>query len=226
MALASTLFEEIKQLLLSVPHPEWSAEETSRNNMAIINIIKVHQDICMMLDLIRSKMRMKRGTTQPSDREQLQRALANLDLLWATAGISYTPKIHSMLSHAFDQWQRLGGFGDLLEDDLEHLHQISKSISDRTSRIKCKEKQAFVHSKLEHKLNNHEIKTAIAKTRHDTKRTFKKRPIDAISKRGVAKQERDISRMNSLVEIEQNEYETILSLHEQEKRRMLSCDAP
>ena len=78
----------------------------------------------------------------------------------------------------------------------------------------------------EHKLNNHEIKTAISKTRLDSKRTFKKRPIDAISKRGVAKQERDISRMNSLVEIEQNEYETILSLHEQEKRRMLSCDAP
>jgi hypothetical protein len=46
-----------------------------------------------------------------------------------------------------------------------------------------------------------------------------------ISKRGVAKQKHDIRRMNSLVEIEQNEYKTILSLNEQEKRRMLDCDA-
>ena len=145
---------------------------------------------------------------------------------WTKAGISYTPKIHGMLTHAFLQWQRLGGFGDLLEDDLEHLHQISKSISDRTCRIKCKEKQAIVHSKLEHKLNNHEIKAIISKTQYDSKRTFKKRPFDAISKRDLAKQERDISRMNSLVEIEQNEYETVLSLHEQGKRRMLNSDAP
>jgi hypothetical protein len=100
------------------------------------------------IGFISSKMRMKRSTLQPSDHEQLQRAIVNLDVLWAMAGIIYPPKIHSMLTHVFDQWQRLGGFGDLLEDDLEHLHQISKSISDRTSRIKCKEKQAFVHSKL------------------------------------------------------------------------------
>jgi hypothetical protein len=51
MVLASTLFEEINQLLLSVQHPEWSAEETARSNMAIINGIKVHRDICMTLDL-------------------------------------------------------------------------------------------------------------------------------------------------------------------------------
>ncbi len=39
MALASTLFEEINQLLLSVPHSEWSAEGTARSNMTIINVI-------------------------------------------------------------------------------------------------------------------------------------------------------------------------------------------
>jgi hypothetical protein len=33
------------------------------------------------------------------------------------------PKIHGMLGHAYTQMEQLGGFGDLLEDDLEHLHQ-------------------------------------------------------------------------------------------------------
>jgi hypothetical protein len=70
-----------------------------------------------------------------------------------------------MLSHAFEQWVRLGGFGELLEDDLKHLHQILKSISECTSHIKCKEMQAIVHSKLEHKLHNQEIKAAITNHR-------------------------------------------------------------
>ncbi len=60
----------------------------------------------------------------------------NLDFLWRPEGISFTPKIHSMLCHAFQQMKRLGGFGDLLEDDLEHLHQISNAISNCTSCIK------------------------------------------------------------------------------------------
>lgn len=80
---------------------------------------------------------MKQGTLQPSDHETLQCAIANLDLLWATAGISYMPKIHSMLTHAFD-WQRLGRLSELLEHKLNHLHQISKSISYRTSWIKAR----------------------------------------------------------------------------------------
>jgi hypothetical protein len=47
---------------------------------------------------------MKRGIPQPSDHEILQRAIANLDLLWTKAGIRYTPKIHGMLTHAFHHW--------------------------------------------------------------------------------------------------------------------------
>jgi hypothetical protein len=49
-----------------------------------------------------------------------------------------------VLSHAFEQWVRLGGFGDLLEDDLEHLHQILKSIPDRTSHPAADSHQAVV----------------------------------------------------------------------------------
>jgi len=46
--------------------------------------------------------------------------------LWSSAGLSFTPKIHGMLAHAVDQVESLGDIGDMLEDDLEHLHQVSK----------------------------------------------------------------------------------------------------
>jgi hypothetical protein len=62
-----------------------------------------------------------------------------------------------MLTHAADQVEHLEGIGDMLEDDLEHLHQVSKRITDRTSKIKTITKQAHSHSKIEAKLNNKEI---------------------------------------------------------------------
>jgi hypothetical protein len=76
---------------------------------------------------------MERQTKE--DFEILNWSLLNLDYLWTQAGMSYTPKIHGVLSHAAEHVQCLGGIGDLLEDELEHLHQMSKKISERTSRI-------------------------------------------------------------------------------------------
>jgi hypothetical protein len=67
---------------------------------------------------------MKNGEPTQEDFEILKRSLLNLDYLWTQAGMSYTPKIHGILSHAAEQVQRLGGIGDLLEDELEHLHQM------------------------------------------------------------------------------------------------------
>jgi hypothetical protein len=52
-----------------------------------------------------------------------------------------------MLVHAADQVDFFRGIGDLLEDDLAHLHQISKKISDRTSRIKTSTSKHFLTHK-------------------------------------------------------------------------------
>ena len=59
-------------------------------------------------------------------------------LLVEFSRVEFTPKIHGILSHAVEQVERLQGIGDLLEDDLEHLHQMSKKIADQTNRIKKK----------------------------------------------------------------------------------------
>ncbi len=90
---------------------------------------------------------MKHGDPTADDFANLQRSLVNLDYVWEQAGMIYTPKIHGILSHAVEQMKRLGGVGDLLEDDLEPLHQTSKKNSDRTTKIKNKIQQAESHSK-------------------------------------------------------------------------------
>jgi hypothetical protein len=71
---------------------------------------------------------MKHGESIAEDFAILERSLVNLDYLWTQAGMNYSPEIHGVLSHAAEQMKRLGGIGDLLEDDLEHLHQTSKTI--------------------------------------------------------------------------------------------------
>ena len=90
----------------------------------------------------------------------------------------------------------------MLEDDLEHLHQVSKRITDRTSKIKNLTKQAHSHSKIEAKLNNKEIIEKMKESQLGSKRAFKKPRIDAFQRAGQAKIERDNGRIETLSEVE------------------------
>jgi hypothetical protein len=139
---AKDLFHDIKSLLLSISHPNRCSNEM------IIQHCNIFQDIFVTLDLICSKIRIKRGQLKENDISELKRATQSLDYLWNSAGLSFTPKIHGVLSHAVEQVECLQGIGDLLEDDLECLHQMSKKIADRTNRIKKKDKQARSHSQM------------------------------------------------------------------------------
>jgi hypothetical protein len=170
-------------------------------------------------------MRIKRGETNDEDCTILERALRQLDHLWSKAGLSFTPKIHGILYHALHQWKLLRGFGDMLEDDLEHLHQTSKRISDRTSRMRNKTQQAFSHSKIEAKLNNKEICAATSAVELDAKRTFKKRKTDTCARGKDAKLERDNNCMTSLQTIEQKQHIKMVSFYDDEKGRILSSTA-
>jgi hypothetical protein len=219
MKQAKPLFSDIISLLLSVSHPDRCTDDVITSNCARF------RDICVTLDTISSKMRIKNGLPTQEDFTILQHVFSNVDCAWMQNGLSYTPKIHRMLCHAFQQMQRLNGFGDLLEDDLEHLHQISKTISDSTCRIKSKVQQALTHSKLEAKYNNKDIKSAISKSQTLGQRAFKKRTSDAISKGIIQKRERDASRMKTLDVLEEKKHPKIVSYYEMEKSRLLSTDS-
>jgi len=215
MSRVKTLFEQIETLLLSVSHDDRCSDAQVKH------VCHVHRDIFVTLDTISSKIRMKHGEPKEEDFEILNRSLLNLDYLWAQAGMSYRPKIHGVLSHAAEQVQCLGGIGDLLEDELEHLHQMSKKISERTSRIKNKVQQAESHSKIEAKINNKEIRAAKSKVKLETKREFKKRRVDSFARGVQAKLERDSSRIETLAAVEEKPYSRIISFYENEKARQL-----
>jgi hypothetical protein len=151
------------------------------------------------LDFIASKIRIKHGNITDGDVSDLRQSIENLDYLWTLAGLSFTPKIHGMLSHAADQVELLGSIGDMLEDDVEHLHQMLQKISYRTSRIKNVAQQAFFHSKMEAKVNNKEIVDKTNESQLHSKRTFKKARTGSSERSAQAKLERDSNRIETLV---------------------------
>jgi hypothetical protein len=95
--------------------------------------------------------------------------MVNLDYLWGKTDLSFTPKIHSAIAHAIQQVKQLEGIGDVLVDDLDHLHQTSTKITSCVSRMKNKDQQAFVHSKIEVKHNNIEVNEQIQNSKQSAK---------------------------------------------------------
>ncbi len=182
-------------------------------------MLRIYQDILVTLDLICSKLQIKRGELNINDIQLLRESL---NYLWSKAGMSFTPKIHGVLAHAMQQAERIGGIGDLLLVDLEHLHQISKKITDQTSRIKNKMQQARSHSQMEAKLNNHEIMARTIESKDESKRLFKKQRVDATARAAQAKVERDTSRVETLASVEERPYTKLVSYYECEKANLLN----
>ncbi len=78
----------------------------------------MHCDISGTFDIIASKFLLKHQKPEEHDYDISTKALYNQDYLWKVAGLSYTPKIHSVLVHALEQMRKSKGIGDMLEDDV------------------------------------------------------------------------------------------------------------
>jgi hypothetical protein len=120
--LSKPIFAAFQNYLENVEHPDRCSDDE------ITKHCTVHTNICSTLDTISSRIRMKYQEPQDEDYDILQKALHNLDYLWKSAGLSYIPKIHSVLVHAMEQMRACDGIGDMLEDDVEHIHQLAAKI--------------------------------------------------------------------------------------------------
>jgi hypothetical protein len=83
---------------------------------------------------------------------------------------------------------RFNGIGDMLEDDVEHIHQKAAKIESRIGWMKNKEHQAIVHSRLEALQNSREIREAMESSISASKRNFKKRNWSTVLKKGRSRQ--------------------------------------
>jgi hypothetical protein len=137
--------------------------------------------------------------------------------------LNFTPKMHCLLNHGLEHMRRFGGIGDTLEDDVEHMHQISARIESRVSRMKNKGQQAYVHSKIEVIQNCAMVKDKIEESRAAAKRVTKNRnpEVCALTRAKKAKVERDQGRAETLASLEVNNHSEITRLHDERKAELL-----
>jgi len=75
MSQAKSLFFSIKTLLFSISHPDRCSDDT------IVDHCNIYKDILVTLDLICSKLRIKRGESNINDIQLLRRARESLNYL-------------------------------------------------------------------------------------------------------------------------------------------------
>jgi hypothetical protein len=100
------------------------------------------------------------------------------------------------------------GIGDTLEDDVECIHQVSAQIESRISRMKNKNQQAHVHSKMEAIQSSISVKEQILLAKLLLKKCSLQ--LCAIERTKKLKKKRDGSRAETLLLVEQkphNNYE-------------------
>lgn len=89
------LFVKIEMLLLSASHPEMCTDDV------IKSIRNIHQDICISLDAVCFKMRMKSWLHTSEDFDMQMNEFLSLDNFWIQAGHDCISKGHGILFHAF-----------------------------------------------------------------------------------------------------------------------------
>jgi hypothetical protein len=143
--------------------------------------------------------------------------------MWKMAKMSFTPKLHCLLVHAIHQMRLFEGIGETLEDDVEHMHQISAWIEAWVSRMKDKDKQALVHSKMEAIQFNVEVTEKIEQCKMSSICDFKKRnpELCAVSRAVKLKKEREDFQAETLLLLEQKPHAQLISAYDQKKAEML-----
>jgi len=68
--------------------------------------------------MLSSKLQLKYGELKEADCEIARTSLSNLEKIWCSVGLSFTPKVHGILDHSIMQMCKIGRFGDMLEDDV------------------------------------------------------------------------------------------------------------
>ena len=203
--------------LLSVTHAGRCSDDM------IINACNLHCDICKMLDYLASKLRLKCGEPTEDDYQVVDKCLGKIHELWVLAHLNFTPKMHSLLCHGLEHMQRFGGIGDTLEDDVEHLHQMSARIESRVTRMKNKGQQAFVHSKIEVIQNCASVKQKIEESKMAAKHVIIKRNLDqcAVARAKKAKLERDQERADTLASLDHHNHSQVQRAHELKTAELL-----
>jgi hypothetical protein len=128
----------------------------------------------------------------------VRQSLKEVDQLWKLLELPQAPKYHALITHALRQAIDIDGFGDMLEDELEKMHQEALRFRSRVTRLRSMAARANAFSASEKVRNNPEVKRAISPAYDATSRT--KRKLGQVSTQDERKQAAKTVRVEKRVE--------------------------
>jgi hypothetical protein len=159
------IFSDTKEFLIQYEH-----QNIDRCPDTTITVVcELHGYLCGVLDNLSSTLRKKYGEIKEEDLYVAESALKILNYLWTITNLGKTPNCHSALEHALKQARVIGGFGDILEDDVEMVHQIAGRFKSRASKIKGHEKQALLPAKMEAIMHSNDVQKNIKESQQKAK---------------------------------------------------------
>jgi hypothetical protein len=223
MANSAGIFSEIQQYLFSYEHADRCSEDIIEKHCF------VYGSIFSTLDLITAKLRIKSGEAKDEDYDVLEEALDTLRDLWKRAAtLNHTPKLHSVLTHSLKQMRLYGGIGDLLEDDVEKMHQIAGRFESRVSRIKGANSRAVAQAKMEAVSINNNVTKHVETSQYLSKRKFEKKDIASdenlplIKKIKLQKDQRNQQRVVTIKKLKGCSLPTIETAYERIKKEYVN----
>jgi hypothetical protein len=166
MSEADPIFEQIEEYLLSF-------EGKKASDTDVHKICSSMRRLLNLLDGVFSKLRTPHGKIKSeTDFVFLSESLGEIDKIWKELGLPQTPKYHALMIHAIVQYMATGGFGDMLEDELEKMHQEALRFRSRVARLRSMAARANAFSASEKVRNNPSVSQA---TRDAYERTARKR---------------------------------------------------
>ena len=129
-----------------------------------------------MMNIVFAKIRMKHGEPKEEDYKELEDAVEKAMDLAKELGLSYTPSLHLIHKHAAPLFQKLEGFGELLEDLVEQSHQTMHRLRQQLAGLGSCSKRALALSRCEKMAAHPKVKKAMEIVLEETKRKYKTEP--------------------------------------------------
>jgi hypothetical protein len=175
----------IKELLLEVV----ADQHNEKKNNDIKRYIDLVESYLAVLSNLFSRLRKFHGQLTEEDYKEMERSANLLPKLAEELQLSYTPSMHILHKHAVALCRKHGGFGELLEDLIEQMHQEMGRLHRRFAGMGSCRKRAETMSKAIEMEQNPGVQEVLQRVDFQRKRNLKE-PQKAQDNQEAAKQER------------------------------------
>jgi hypothetical protein len=177
--------EAIQELLMHVV----AKQHDDDKNEEIKNYLELVRKYLTQLSNLFSRLRKFHGTVTDDDFKQMEMSAGLLVKLAKELNLRYTPSMHILHKHAVALCKKHQGFGELLEDLIEQMHQVMGRLHRRFAGLGSCRKRALAMSKAIETEQNPGVQEVIRKVDADRKRNYKE-PEKMHANQEAAKQER------------------------------------